>query len=639
MIETHTQPAPPPRPRALLAGRALLALALAVMIAYFLVYIAYAAGLLRFPFDYDQGEGFELVDTVMLSEGRWPYRDAEVYPFYASNYPPLYHVLLIPFAWLFGPAYWYGRLVGFLGTLVTAGAIGYAVWRAERHRAIAVLAGLAFLASNTVYHVGPLFRQHMTMVMFETLAVVALAGLPEHRYPTRRRMVIGLALLLAAGYTKQLAVATCVAVFAWLMLRSPRRALAWGAAFAAVAGAIFIWIDRATGGQWTLHIIAANVNEFMPQQALDLYRQWFRLHAPLILLAALLALYELYFARLSLYSVWWVLAVANGALSGKWGAGDSYFATAIAATCVLSGIAAARTLRGGWTIPGDHPFAARLARLRAWIEARRAARLAAAAVAVPLLYLWYGVSVLHLPTEGPVFGPVARALGLESSYGDRYAFYDSAGWVPGYATIGHIPTQRDIDAGKQIAAIVAEGDRPALSEEAGFSLYAGKDVITNPTQLKNLYENGRYDPSTLIDAIRAHAFNVVVFRAQFYPPPVLDAIYDAYYPDEAIWMNGFNYEIWRPAPAQVPDGAFDTALRALAPGESASAAVAASPAAAARWLTHGLSRHGWERVSEPGAGDGDGCRADAYARAGERLSATLCPAGKVMTITLTLETD
>src|SRR5690606_39326545 len=94
----------------------------------------------------------------------------------------------------------------------------------------------------------------------------------------------------------------------------------------------------------------------------------------------LLALYEVYFTRLSIYSVWWVLAVANSALSGKWGAGDSYFATAIAATCLLSGIAAARTLRGGWAIPDDHPFAARLAGLREWMAGRRAGLLSAAAI-------------------------------------------------------------------------------------------------------------------------------------------------------------------------------------------------------------------------------------------------------------------
>ena len=37
---------------------------------------------------------------------------------------------------------------------------------------IAILAGLAYLASNYIYHIGPLFRQHISMVMFETLAIL-----------------------------------------------------------------------------------------------------------------------------------------------------------------------------------------------------------------------------------------------------------------------------------------------------------------------------------------------------------------------------------------------------------------------------------------------------------------------------------
>src|SRR5690606_28069555 len=160
------------------------------------------------------------------------------------------HVMLIPFAWLFGPAYWYGRLVGFLGTLVTASAIGYAVWRAERHRTIAILAGLAFLASNTVYHIGPLFRQHMTMVMFETLAIVVLAHASEIEDAAKRRRAIatGLAFVLAAGYTKQLAIATAAAVFVFLFIRQPRRAVVWAVLFALVGGGIFLGMNIATDG-------------------------------------------------------------------------------------------------------------------------------------------------------------------------------------------------------------------------------------------------------------------------------------------------------------------------------------------------------------------------------------------------------
>ncbi len=211
-------------------GWLLAGLAFVLLVGHLLIYVHYAVGLMRFPFDYDQGEGFELVDTMLFSQGEWPYRDNETYPFYASNYPPLFHVILVPFAWVFGPAYWYGRLAGFVGTLLTAAAIGGIVYREERHRGVAVLAGLAFLASNYVYHIGPLFRQHMTMVMFETLAVAVLAQAPSLRETGRRRWALagGLLLLLAAGYTKQHAVATCVAVFVFLFLRNPRRAAIWG---------------------------------------------------------------------------------------------------------------------------------------------------------------------------------------------------------------------------------------------------------------------------------------------------------------------------------------------------------------------------------------------------------------------------
>ncbi|MBC7810010.1 MAG: phospholipid carrier-dependent glycosyltransferase, partial [Burkholderiales bacterium] len=184
-------------------SRVILIAAALLLLGYFVVYVVYAVNLMHFPFDYDQGEGFELVDTLMFSRGEWPYQDTEVYPFYSSNYPPLFHVLLVPFAWVFGPAYWYGRLLGFLGTLICAAAVSYAVYREGRNRWLALLAGLAFLASNTVYHIGPLFRQHMTMVMFETLAVVVLARAFDPAETTsqqRRRLLIGFALLLAAGY-------------------------------------------------------------------------------------------------------------------------------------------------------------------------------------------------------------------------------------------------------------------------------------------------------------------------------------------------------------------------------------------------------------------------------------------------------
>jgi hypothetical protein len=621
-------------------SRFLLGLAILLLLGHLAIYAHYAIGLMRFPFDYDQGEGFELEDTILFSQGEWPYRDNEVYPFYASNYPPLFHVILVPFVWVFGEEYWYGRLVGFLGTLVTAAAIGWMVYREERHRPAAILAGLSFLASNYIYHVGPLFRQHMTMVMFETLAIAVFAHVNEIEDSRRRRrmLIAGLLLLLAAGFTKQLALGTCVAVFGFQFLRNPRRSLIWGAIFGAVTGGLFLWINVSTHGEWWANIIAANVNEFFPQQFVNLFKQWFRLHRVLIGMAGLVAAYELYFTRLSLYSVWWVLAVANAILSGKWGAGDSYFATAIAATCLLAGLFAARTLRGAWVfpeIPLTRPFRRRpFRRVQAALAARSRAIIAGAGIVIPLLYMVYGLSVVKMPTEGRFFGALSDTLGLQSSYWDRYAFYDSAGWTEGYATIGHVPTQTDIHDGWRIVDILRASDRPALSEEAGFSLRAAKDVITNPTQLKNLYENDLYDPSGLIAAIRAHDFSVVVFRAQFYPPPVLDAVYEAYYPSEVIPMNGFNYEIWRPGPPQDERQALAANLEKIAPDDEITQTVNVPPDRAAAWLNHALVYHNWEpRDEAPLTPEGE-CFSGSYRKSDRAVRVRLCPitAGSELTL-------
>ncbi len=543
----------PTRPTALrIVHRVLLGVAFAALIFHAVVFAVYAVNLIQFPFDYDQGEGFELVDVVMFGNGQWPYQDTESYPFYSSNYPPLFHIFPLPLYWAFGPGYWYGRLFGTLATVGCALIIGYAVHRESKNPAIAALSALAFLASNTVYHIGPLFRQHMTMVTLEAAAIVVLANAVKDDKWRWGQVAFGLGLIIAAGYTKQLAALTAVAALGFLFLRGPRRAVISGALFTAVGLAIFAWMTIATDGAWWTQAIAANVNEYFPQQTTGLFRLWWRLHMLLIIPAALMALYELYFDRLSAYSVWFVVSLVNGVASGTWGAGDSYFATTIAAQSILSGMFIARTLRGGWHFPD----AVYLSRVVLPFRAIARPAVALSAILLPALYIGYAAATLKLPTTGPVFGPIARALNVTPNapnHIEEKTFYDSAGRLTGgYADIGHLTTQADIDAGWRIVEMMREAEKPVLSEEAGFSLQAGEEVITNPTQLLNLNKNGLYDGGELVAMIEAQAFEFLLLRAQFYPPHVLEAMGRAYTHAEEIRLNGFNYIIMRPNPNWTP---------------------------------------------------------------------------------------
>ncbi|MFN8378620.1 MAG: hypothetical protein U0452_08110, partial [Anaerolineae bacterium] len=175
----------------------------------------------------------------------------------------------------------------------------------------------------------------------------------------------------------------------------------------------------------------------------------------------------------------------------------------------------------------------------------RPALIGVACLLVPLAYLGYGAATVKMPTTGPVFGPLATALGLHANADND--FYDSAGRIAGgYADIGHFTTPEDVAAGWRIVERVRDAEGPVLSEEAAFTLRAGKEVITNPTQLLNLDLNGRFDSTALVRMIEDHEFGLVILRASFYPPAVMDAIEANYTLSETIHMNGFDYALLEP---------------------------------------------------------------------------------------------
>jgi hypothetical protein len=305
---------------------------------------------------------------------------------------------------------------------------------------------------------------------------------------------------------------------------------------ALAAGLVFAWIDGQTGGWWTVSIIRANINDFSIPQTIAFYREWLELHAVVALAAFAYLIYELYFGRLSVYAVWFAFAFANGLLSGKFGAGESYFVTATAAACLLAGLGAGRL---GWEPPPNTQSSAAVSSPWSW---RSPWFKFVYALAVPLLFLLQARLTLHVYTDGPVYGPIARLLGVADNSGR--GFYDSQG----YTQLGPRPTRADHDAGYTIAALARAAPGPVFSEEAAFMFAAGKPVVTNPFVQLVMYQAGLFDPAAEIAMINQRAFGLVILRAQFYPPPVLAALGANYQPRTEVQMNGFTYRILEPRP-------------------------------------------------------------------------------------------
>jgi hypothetical protein len=510
------------------------------------VLLLYGRAVIRFPFDYDQGEGFELYDAVRLAHGQNIYLDNAAFPFYSSNYPPVYRLMLVPLVWLFGPSLWVGRALTLACTLIIGGLVALAalhqmqaVPRAKASETpflmrlmVAMLAGLAFLAANYVYQIAPLARAHLPMVMFAFAGILCLEHAFEPAEPDGRFVALGVALLIVAGFTKLQAIDALAAGFGFLLLRKSRWCLKALGISAAVTAGVVVVLNLLTHGQFWLNVVLANVNEYDINQTWLTYAQWFRLQGALIVCSVLYVIWDIVRAvrarsisQVTIWSYYFTAGAAMGMLTGKWGAGPTYLIAAIAASCVC-------TVGLLW----------RVVHLR--ISVRRFMSVSSTlALLCAGVFMVQAASNVHLPTSGRLFGTLARIIGVDgqSSY-SPYPYYDSVG----YTQLGHLLDAADAANGWELVNIAREAKGPVWSEEAMLTLLAGKEVVTNPTQLYNLSKSHMLDTSGMIDMIKAKAFGVVIFRAQFYPQDVLIAIGQNYHWVRAVRMNGFDYQVLYP---------------------------------------------------------------------------------------------
>jgi len=467
---------------------------LVLLFAYVVVYVQFAAQLVGFPFDLDQGEGYDAWSAWLVNLGQLPYTANTEFPYYSSNYPPLWSYLVsIPMAWV-GPGLAPARLISTISALGVAGVLGLAAQRISGRSLAGLLAAGFFLASPYVFHTTPLARVNSLALL---AAVVGLSLLAQ---PTRRRVIFGSLALLAALFTKPTAFDAALAGMLSVVLRQPRRGLLSASLIGGLGlGGLGVLIAITRGAFW-LNVVAGNANPFDPDQLVTYMTNFSVLHCVLVAMALAEVVWMV---RRRNWSPWAFYGVAAGLATvgvGKWGAGESYFLGAIAAMCVLSAVWAARFLDS-----------APPARLR-WA-------LGAALFIQAVLLSHAGLSTVlpWLPDRGP-----------QGSY------------------LGRAPTQEDRQAGQLISEQIRRARGPALSEDPSFTVVAGKQLVGNATHLRNLYLSGLWDPAPMVNDLRTHQYAIVVLDAELYPEPVLTAIGQAYFLDRSVGINGATYHVFLP---------------------------------------------------------------------------------------------
>ena len=240
----------------------------------------------------DYGEGPLLDQTLRMSKFENIYRDSiSTPPYTVSNYPPIFILVQVPLAWIFGPAFWYGRLISLLGVLITALFICLTLRALTRDWIGAAAGGVLLLTIPYVQHWSLFDRiDNLALVLSWAALFVSVRYLGQaspvgngsmssapRKGLDRTKQILGYRpfwlasiLFVCSIYTRQTyALAAPFAAFVWLILGTRGRwldrilqAVLLGAAVAGLTLVLFLILNLATAGGFYLNIIVANVNSF-----------------------------------------------------------------------------------------------------------------------------------------------------------------------------------------------------------------------------------------------------------------------------------------------------------------------------------------------------------------------------------------
>lgn len=504
-------------------------LAVAWLFFYLLVYVAHTANLAAYPYDLDQGEAYDVNSGWLLAQGRPIYTSNKQYPYYSSNYPPIYSLLL---AWVIGdaePSLAAGRLLSAAATLLAAVVIAVVVgWRTGDGVA-ALTAGLLFTGSNYVFHTTPLARVNALALLFAVAGLACCAAWDRgFREPASLRAAFGqlwppwslanragqesraggwgwlagaaLCFLLAL-FTKQTAIDAVGAGLLAIALRDLRAGVVVGLGVGVLGGIGLLLLDAMTGGAFWLNVVVGNVNPWDAQQAFDYYHNFLSIHQIIVAVAAWQMLQTIRAGTFGPFELYWPISLILAISVGKWGAGESYFLAPIAATAVLAG------------------FGITEIRRRAAMRSIHLVTLGGLLLVQCLLY-----------SHGPLYrlGPVFTDKGAQATVLSRW------------------PGETEIQQAADLAEILAKAGGPVLLEDPSYGLAIGKEVVGNATHLRNLHQAGAWSPDNLVADLKERRYAWVVLNAELYPEPVLEAIGRYYYLYEEYEINGTRQRLFAP---------------------------------------------------------------------------------------------
>ncbi len=420
-----------------------------------LIFLLHAYQAITFPYQLDYGEGPILQIAAEVARGRPMYPPVSRPPYIIASYEPAYYLISALGVKLFGVSFWWGRLVSTVSVLLTAVFAGLIVWDLTKARFASFLAGGTILAMPHFMVWATLMRVDAMALAFATMGFWALgcgarwAGVP----------------LFSLGvFTRRTAVAAMGAAFVGRIARRTGlpQVLALFGVQVALIGALLIGANLVTHGgmyaQLKLHTATSLGKAWSWQQLWSLLwvpgnpsplKLW-PVYFPVTVIAAA---WSVFHREARLLLLWFILADAIFLTGGRIGSAHNYLMEPTAVGAMMLGVM--------YAVLSRKPGLGQVGLM-----------LVAGALAVQMVW-----TTQHLPE-----------------------------------TLSILQPRVDARASQRVVDLIRDAPGPALVEDTGLSLLAGKEPPLMPFEFTMMATAKALDPTPVYEAVREGCYPLIVLR-------------------------------------------------------------------------------------------------------------------------------